>query len=267
MVLRDLLLALSATSSCTYCAVALGVVAPSLVVLALLWPVICPATEPLQVPSASDGEQPVRKQGSVILAGSYNPPHKGHVAMLTHLSRRYDKVFAVVGFNPSKAYAVTAEQRCTVLETMVSHLENVEPVAVRGYIWRFAYAQNVVGVYRGIRTWEQDGRSEQLLELQNRLGPAFLGLRWPYATTFLCLPDAAHAQIGAATDTFTSSGSALNVSSTDVRSRLANHAGIEDLVGNEAASVQIRKFWGPSLHGDGAAETAVQKTTRSTKLE
>lgn len=268
----ELRLGLAAMSACTYCGTVFSLLAATflVVLVALLWPVIYPTTEPLEIFAGTDRlgdrELPVRRQGSVIFAGSYNPPHKGHVAMLTHLSRRYEKVFAVIGFNASKTYTVTPEQRCAVLQTMVSHLANVEPVAVRGYIWRFAYAQRVIGVYRGIRTWEQDGRAERLLELQNRLGPALVGLRWPYATTFLCLPDANHAaqtQLRPASRSSTC-GSALNVSSSDVRSRLANRAGIEDLVGNKAASAQIREFWSPP--SNESEKTRVHKALRSTKM-
>ena len=223
---------------CTYCwALGLGLAG---VVLALLQPVISPKTEPLDTPesvAARGGLKVRQREGSALLAGSFNPPHKGHVAMLAHLSKRYAKVFAVVGFNPAKKYAVTPEQRCAVLKTMVSHLANVEPITVRGYIWRFAFAQRVVAIYRGIRDWKQDGRAEMLLELQNRLGPPLLGLRWPYATTFLCLSDPKHGT--------NIEKSVLNVSSTDVRSRLANHEDIEDLIENDTAVAQIKECWGP----------------------
>ena len=70
------------------------------VVWALLWPVVWPATETLDVETETGsvgGEQRTgRRQGSVVLGGSFNPPHKGHVAMLAHLSRRYEKVPTLV---------------------------------------------------------------------------------------------------------------------------------------------------------------------------
>lgn len=56
---------------------------------------------------------------TVILAGSYNPPHLGHLAMLQYLSRRYKRVIAVVGFNPNKKYLVSPEQRRSLLEKMI----------------------------------------------------------------------------------------------------------------------------------------------------
>jgi cytidyltransferase-like protein len=211
---------------------------------ALLWPVLFPKTEPLEVDDDQAGdatdttattadkgrgrpakkkERVRRERGSVILAGSFNPPHKGHVAMLSHLSKRYQKVYAVIGFNPSKTYAVTPEQRSAVLKTMVEHLENVEPVTVRGYIWRFALEKRAVAVYRGIRSWRLDGAAERFLELQNRVGPPLMALTWPYATTFLCLPEPPAAAAAAGDDTAGGSvGLRLDeVSSTAVRTRCA----------------------------------------------
>ena len=58
-------------------------------------------------------------QRIVILAGSYNPPHLGHLAMLEYLATRHKQVIAVVGFNPSKHYDVTPTQRKTILEEMI----------------------------------------------------------------------------------------------------------------------------------------------------
>ena len=66
------------------------------VVFALLWPVVWPATETLDIATEtgrrSGGERARRRQGSVVLGGSYNPPHRGHIAMLAHLSKRYERV-------------------------------------------------------------------------------------------------------------------------------------------------------------------------------
>lgn len=207
----------------------------------LLWPVLWPECE--LIDDAAEGVSaaapaPLKKKGAVVLAGSYNPPHKGHIAMLAHLSRRYDKIYAVVGYHPGKVYAVTADQRCEVLTTMTAHLGNVEPVAVEGYIWRWAFASDVTGVYRGIRSWHQDGMAERWLELQNRVGPMVLGPLWPYQTTFLCLP--APGEDGGSKG---GPNSNLNVSSTEVRDRLRRGEYIDDLVGSAKAAKQIAALW------------------------
>jgi len=60
------------------------------------------------------------KHITVILAGSYNPPHNGHLAMLSYLSQRYGKVLAVIGTNPNKTYDVSPEERAEMLRTMIN---------------------------------------------------------------------------------------------------------------------------------------------------
>ena len=80
------------------------------------------------------------KKKTVVLAGSYNPPHKGHLAMIEYLSHRFKEVIVVVGFNPNKVYDVTPEERCGMLKKMVEEIgeKNVKVQLVKGLIWRFA---------------------------------------------------------------------------------------------------------------------------------
>jgi cytidyltransferase-like protein len=59
------------------------------------------------------------KDKLVVLAGSFNPPHKGHLALIRYLSRRYGRVLVVIGFNPSKKYAVTPQERQVMINKML----------------------------------------------------------------------------------------------------------------------------------------------------
>ena len=126
----------------------------------------------------------------VVLAGSYNPPHRGHVAMLSYLSQRYGEVIAVVGMNPAKKYAVSPQQRAEFIQQMIDAEEeikdNVRVEVVQGYIWRFAFREGVSIMFRGIRSWAKDGDEERYLHFLNTWGPMVFGpLRWPLPTQFL----------------------------------------------------------------------------------
>lgn len=59
------------------------------------------------------------KKCTVVLAGSYNPPHYGHLAMLAYLSKKYGKVIAVIGMNPNKKYDVSPQERANLLREMI----------------------------------------------------------------------------------------------------------------------------------------------------
>jgi phosphopantetheine adenylyltransferase len=57
---------------------------------------------------------------------------------------------------------------------------------VQGYIWRFAKREGASLFFRGIRSWDQDGRDEQALQILNTWGPMLLGpLVWPVPTFYM----------------------------------------------------------------------------------
>ena len=155
----------------------------------LIKPIVVPPihTYPWQLPQ--DGGYAQRqsdKNTTVVIAGSYNPPHRGHLAMITHLAERYGKVLVVVGMNPNKQYAVSPHTRADLLRTMLQSLPNVQVHVVAGYIWRFAKPVQGKIFFRGIRTWEKDGPEERNLQILNTWGPLLLGpLWWPIPTQFL----------------------------------------------------------------------------------
>ena len=66
----------------------LGQAAAASFLAVLLWPVAFPLTEDV-VEAGAGADARSRERGSVLLAGSFNPPHRGHLALLAHLSRRY----------------------------------------------------------------------------------------------------------------------------------------------------------------------------------
>ena len=88
-------------------------------------------------------------------------PHTpAHVHAPTPTSTRQrvcqGQVTAVVGFNPSKKYEVSPEQRVELIERACREdpdLKNVRAKVVSGYIWRHAFANKVTRMYRGIRSW------------------------------------------------------------------------------------------------------------------
>jgi hypothetical protein len=59
-------------------------------------------------------------------------------------------------------------------------------LVVQGYIWRYAKHEGASIFFRGIRSWEKDGKEERALQILNTWGPLLLGpLVWPIPTIFL----------------------------------------------------------------------------------
>lgn len=57
--------------------------------------------------------------------------------------------------------------------------------AVSGYVWRFAKQEGASVFFRGVRSWEKDGKDERSLQILNTWGPLFLGPTWPVPTVYL----------------------------------------------------------------------------------
>lgn len=153
----------------------------------IIWPTVIPY--PWIMAKTQQPEEESDKHKRVVLAGSYNPPHNGHLSMLTYLAERYGEVVAVIGMNPEKKYKVSPLERAALLKKMVSGTDvkgKVRVEVVSGYVWRFAMKQNAEILFRGIRSWERDGKEERILQILNVIGPLILGpLKWPIPTQYL----------------------------------------------------------------------------------
>lgn len=150
----------------------------------LLWPLVFPTIISYPWPRPDDSK---KQNNTVILAGSFNPPHLGHFAMLSYLAQRHDKVICVVGCNPNKKYDVMPEDRARLLRTMfaAADLPDIEVQVVSTYIWRYAKTRQCRIMYRGIRSWEKDGKEEHALHILNTWGPLMLGPTWPIPSHYL----------------------------------------------------------------------------------
>ena len=122
---------------------------------------------------------------TVVLAGSFNPPHNGHFSMIRFLAQEHKHIKVVVGFNPSKTYTVSPQTRHRIVETMCKDFDNVQVVLCDGLIWKYASRNKATVLYRGIRTWRKDGLGELFLLWQNLFFPPILGRIEPIPTKFL----------------------------------------------------------------------------------
>ena len=70
--------------------------------------------QPRVLGARDDEEEDLGEGAHVLFAGSFNPMHAGHLALLAHAARRHPRstVFACVAYNPSKVYAVSPQVCC-----------------------------------------------------------------------------------------------------------------------------------------------------------
>ncbi|GAB5366018.1 hypothetical protein AAMO2058_001108300 [Amorphochlora amoebiformis] len=143
---------------------------------------------PEYIPYRPDNGERFEKESAGVYAGSFNPPHLGHIAILKAMRKRYRRVFCVVGFNPAKTYDVSPQERAELMRWILTRLRlhDIEVhIQKRGqYIWQFAKRKNAV-MCRGIRSWAHDGKSEFFLNFLNILGPIIYGpIQLPMKTVF-----------------------------------------------------------------------------------
>ena len=95
--------------------------------LNLLYQLNCPTILTYPWPptntSTKTRRQKKDKRTVVVFAGSFNPPHNGHLVMIKYLAMRYKEVIVVIGVNPNKKYAVSPQKRAEILTKMVNTLE------------------------------------------------------------------------------------------------------------------------------------------------
>lgn len=157
--------------------------------LTLIYRIVCPRILTYPWTKASK-----KRNQTVVFAGSFNPPHNGHIAMIKYLANTYENVILVIGMNPNKVYKVSPQTRADILHKMIAVRLGVREMdksrirvkVVSGYIWRFCYSQNADIMIRGIRTWKKDGKEERALHILNTWGPIVFGpLKWPLKTVFM----------------------------------------------------------------------------------
>ncbi|KAH8094984.1 Cytidylyltransferase-like protein [Aureococcus anophagefferens] len=165
----------------------------------------------------------------VLYAGSWNPPHCGHVALLRCMAAQHAKIYACVGHNAAKRYAVPAARRWSSSVDADDALRGrVEVVVEAGYVWRAAARRGCRVLYRGVRSWRDDGPAEHVLHARCRRSSSGRCAR---------PGDALHRRRRSS-----------KVSSTAVRDAVAPGASLDGLV-PAAIATDVRTLYSPKVKG------------------
>ncbi|MCL2069163.1 MAG: pantetheine-phosphate adenylyltransferase [Oscillospiraceae bacterium] len=86
-----------------------------------------------------------------ICPGSFDPPTKGHIDIITRAAGLFDEVIAVVVVNPAKNPSFTAAERIDMLRKSTSHLPNLTVDSHHGLLVEYVKRVNAVAIVKGLR--------------------------------------------------------------------------------------------------------------------
>jgi pantetheine-phosphate adenylyltransferase len=124
-----------------------------------------------------------------IYPGSFDPVTNGHIDIVGRGLTLFDKVIVAILHNPSKQSCFSVEERKELLESSLSHFDNIEIDSFGGLLVDYAERRNAIAILRGMRA-VSDFEYEFQLALMNRrlkrnVQTVFMmtGLRWIFTSS------------------------------------------------------------------------------------
>lgn len=121
----------------------------------------------------------------VLYPGSFDPPHLGHMSVISRLAWDHDEVIVAAVGNPAKTTFLSLERRRDLLVSLVAPWDNVEVVIHDGLLVDLALRLHVTAIARAA------GK-----EADDELVMAAMNERLAGVSTIFVAPDAAVAAIG-----------------------------------------------------------------------
>ncbi len=88
---------------------------------------------------------------TVLLPGSYDPPTLGHLSLIERAAKEYGKVHAVAFVNPEKKYTFSRDERIQMLRLMTAHLPSVTVGYAEGLVIDYAKENGIDLLIKGYR--------------------------------------------------------------------------------------------------------------------
>jgi pantetheine-phosphate adenylyltransferase len=113
------------------------------------------------------------KTHAVIYPGTFDPITNGHVDLTERAARLFDRVVVAIAYSEKKTPLFDLEQRVTLCESSLSHLDNVEVVGFSNLLTDFAKSQGSSCVLRGLRAVADFEYEFQLANMNRAMFPEF----------------------------------------------------------------------------------------------
>ncbi len=121
-----------------------------------------------------------------VYPGSFDPITNGHMDIINRGLRIFDKIIVLIGHNPGKKTLFTAEERMSMIETLIEDKERVTVDCFTGLLVDYVREKEVNCIMRGLRAMSDFEYEFQLALINRRLDrdieTVFLmtGFKWFY---------------------------------------------------------------------------------------
>ena len=103
----------------------------------------------------------------IIYPGTFDPITNGHLDITERAASLFDHVILAIANNPKKNSLFTLKERIYLIQTSISHLENVTVSSTDVLIVKFAEEMGAIALIRGLRSIS-DFEYEFQMALMNR---------------------------------------------------------------------------------------------------
>jgi len=110
---------------------------------------------------------------TIIYPGSFDPITNGHVDLVERASRLFDKVLVSIAHSEKKNPLFNLDQRVSLAQQCLSHLDNVEVVGFGILLTHFVESQGARCVLRGLRAVADFEYEFQLANMNRAMNPEF----------------------------------------------------------------------------------------------
>lgn len=110
-----------------------------------------------------------RGLSAVLFPGSFNPFTRGHADIVRRALLMFDEVVVGVGYNESKAAAVSPEERAEKIRNLYAGNPRVRVGCYSGLTADFAKANGVVAIVRGVRSFADYEYEMQMADVNRQL--------------------------------------------------------------------------------------------------
>lgn len=106
-----------------------------------------------------------------IYPGTFDPITNGHIDLIERAAKLFKHVIVGIAASPSKQPRFTLEERVALVNSAITHLNNVEVVGFSGLLVDFAKEQRASVLVRGLRAVSDFEYEFQLANMNRRLSP------------------------------------------------------------------------------------------------